>query len=116
MSQTRPIEEQRRCSALRKNQKVSSFSVPESNLCIFFICLKIIVKAITQANILKYKVCSKIGINEIATISIMAHIDRKSTRLNSSHVAISYAVFCLKKKKQKREKSTQKKKKRTRQE
>src|SRR5437870_6865333 len=26
------------------------------------------------------------------------HEDRKSTRLNSSHVAISYAVFCLKKK------------------
>src|SRR5207253_4749681 len=26
-------------------------------------------------------------------------IDRKSTRLNSSHVAISYAVFCVKKKK-----------------
>src|SRR5437870_10152482 len=30
--------------------------------------------------------------------------DRKSTRLNSSHVAISYAVFCLKKKKKKKEK------------
>src|SRR5437773_2882289 len=28
--------------------------------------------------------------------------DRKSTRLNSSHITISYAVFCLKKKKQKR--------------
>src|SRR5690625_6055461 len=28
-----------------------------------------------------------------------AESDRKSTRLNSSHVAISYAVFCLKKKK-----------------
>src|SRR5438045_5248118 len=27
--------------------------------------------------------------------------DRKSTRLNSSHLGISYAVFCLKKKKQK---------------
>src|SRR5699024_12843663 len=27
------------------------------------------------------------------------HRDRKSTRLNSSHVSISYAVFCLKKKK-----------------
>src|SRR5690606_4382602 len=26
------------------------------------------------------------------------HVDRKSTRLNSSHVKISYAVFCLKKK------------------
>src|SRR5690606_39810266 len=29
----------------------------------------------------------------------MATLDRKSTRLNSSHVKISYAVFCLKKKK-----------------
>src|SRR5438067_4826826 len=29
--------------------------------------------------------------------------DRKSTRLNSSHVSISYAVFCLKKKKKKTE-------------
>src|SRR5690625_6094006 len=31
--------------------------------------------------------------------SILNDLDRKSTRLNSSHVAISYAVFCLKKKK-----------------
>src|SRR5437660_9660454 len=31
--------------------------------------------------------------------------DRKSTRLNSSHVAISYAVFCLKKKKKKKKKN-----------
>src|SRR2546422_3168321 len=31
-----------------------------------------------------------------------AHIDRKSTRLNSSHGYISYAVFCLKKKKKKK--------------
>src|SRR5436309_8641275 len=30
--------------------------------------------------------------------------DRKSTRLNSSHVKISYAVFCLKKKKKKKKK------------
>src|SRR5690242_21201219 len=29
--------------------------------------------------------------------------DRKSTRLNSSHMSISYAVFCLKKKKKKKE-------------
>src|SRR5436309_9779058 len=33
--------------------------------------------------------------------------DRKSTRLNSSHVKISYAVFCLKKKKKKKDKNTQ---------
>src|SRR5690625_7757557 len=32
-------------------------------------------------------------------VALAKRIDRKSTRLNSSHVAISYAVFCLKKKK-----------------
>src|SRR5690348_17855728 len=32
-----------------------------------------------------------------------AELDRKSTRLNSSHPSISYAVFCLKKKKNKNE-------------
>src|SRR5256885_12725225 len=31
--------------------------------------------------------------------SISSFVDRKSTRLNSSHLVISYAVFCLKKKK-----------------
>src|SRR5690625_5750467 len=31
---------------------------------------------------------------------VIQNLDRKSTRLNSSHVAISYAVFCLKKKKE----------------
>src|SRR5690348_17518405 len=34
--------------------------------------------------------------------SVRAWQDRKSTRLNSSHPSISYAVFCLKKKKQNR--------------
>src|SRR5256885_2044928 len=33
------------------------------------------------------------------TSSALRAIDRKSTRLNSSHLVISYAVFCLKKKK-----------------
>src|SRR6266513_2525121 len=44
---------------------------------------------------------------------LRAHGDRKSTRLNSSHVSISYAVFCLKKKKkhQKETITTKKKKK-----
>src|SRR5436189_4415776 len=38
-----------------------------------------------------------------ADVSVRAHLgDRKSTRLNSSHRCISYAVFCLKKKKQKK--------------
>src|SRR2546422_1100511 len=34
--------------------------------------------------------------------AVRAALDRKSTRLNSSHGYISYAVFCLKKKKRKR--------------
>src|SRR3712207_7457497 len=34
-----------------------------------------------------------------ARVRAVAHGDRKSTRLNSSHANISYAVFCLKKKK-----------------
>src|SRR5437870_8133791 len=33
--------------------------------------------------------------------AVVQEPDRKSTRLNSSHVAISYAVFCLKKKRSK---------------
>src|SRR6516162_10800282 len=42
--------------------------------------------------------------------------DRKSTRLNSSHLVISYAVFCLKKKKKKKEKEKGKKKKKKKKE
>src|SRR5262245_63887128 len=41
----------------------------------------------------------------------VAERDRKSTRLNSSHLGISYAVFCLKKKKKKKIKKQKKKKK-----
>src|SRR5207253_10258673 len=37
--------------------------------------------------------------NVPVTLNEETNVDRKSTRLNSSHVAISYAVFCLKKKK-----------------
>src|SRR3712207_8166471 len=35
---------------------------------------------------------------ELAADIVSAFVDRKSTRLNSSHANISYAVFCLKKK------------------
>src|SRR5690554_7109692 len=37
-------------------------------------------------------------LDEKADINYLTQPDRKSTRLNSSHVRISYAVFCLKKK------------------
>src|SRR5207249_6095409 len=35
-------------------------------------------------------------VREARTVAQLEHPDRKSTRLNSSHVSISYAVFCLK--------------------
>src|SRR5256885_9762507 len=40
-----------------------------------------------------------LGFDFIARRGRDVHVDRKSTRLNSSHLVISYAVFCLKKKK-----------------
>src|SRR5438034_3656934 len=39
------------------------------------------------------------GIGQVTGILRTESADRKSTRLNSSHTVISYAVFCLKKKK-----------------
>src|SRR2546428_7107392 len=39
------------------------------------------------------------GRKELEQMGVELRIDRKSTRLNSSHDQISYAVFCLKKKK-----------------
>src|SRR5438270_11257614 len=44
----------------------------------------------------------KSGVHFRAKRPVSPEIDRKSTRLNSSHSQISYAVFCLKKKKRKK--------------
>src|SRR3712207_7897302 len=41
------------------------------------------------------------GLDDLLPLADQVPIDRKSTRLNSSHANISYAVFCLKKKKKK---------------
>src|SRR5204863_7280158 len=45
--------------------------------------------------------CSSASRRDMTGWACMPNRDRKSTRLNSSHVEISYAVFCLKKKKKK---------------
>src|SRR5688572_32400523 len=50
-----------------------------------------------------------VGKNVAAGVSGQSKQDRKSTRLNSSHSQISYAVFCLKKKKKKQNKNKKKK-------
>src|SRR3712207_263311 len=49
-----------------------------------------------------YMFFRRYGLQDTLTMhlsSILLFVDRKSTRLNSSHANISYAVFCLKKKK-----------------
>src|SRR3712207_7551041 len=45
-----------------------------------------------------FNILIAIGISSSLTSLISRALDRKSTRLNSSHANISYAVFCLKKK------------------
>src|SRR3989442_11997541 len=45
----------------------------------------------------------RMSISRLMGCQLKKAADRKSTRLNSSHVRISYAVFCLKKKKKKYE-------------
>src|SRR5690554_7101516 len=47
---------------------------------------------------IQYRITPKTNANK----QLLDVRDRKSTRLNSSHVRISYAVFCLKKKKKKK--------------
>src|SRR5690348_17432950 len=54
--------------------------------------------------------CSKAN-REVVPIDFDSPGDRKSTRLNSSHPSISYAVFCLKKKKKKKKNNIDKTKK-----
>src|SRR5256885_11530044 len=48
----------------------------------------------------QYRTAARVFINPRGTYNVIneLNIDRKSTRLNSSHLVISYAVFCLKKK------------------
>src|SRR5256885_16465413 len=73
--------------------------------------LPILLELRAKARRLKRDAASKLGLVVVDYIQLMrssegrdnreqeiSEIDRKSTRLNSSHLVISYAVFCLKKK------------------
>src|SRR5690606_39594401 len=63
---------------------------------------KLMVSTVASGNTAPYVDCSDItmmySVVDVAGLNVVSRKDRKSTRLNSSHVKISYAVFCLKKK------------------
>src|SRR5690348_17930537 len=61
-------------------------------------------RAQDQANVLRRH--DHRDVRVLRLVEQLACLDRKSTRLNSSHPSISYAVFCLKKKKNNRKCST----------
>src|SRR5256885_5519416 len=48
---------------------------------------------------LGFRLAKELGHKTVYGVDADGELDRKSTRLNSSHLVISYAVFCLKKKK-----------------
>src|SRR5690554_372578 len=63
-------------------------------------------ESMTQLNKMGQELAAIAGVKALTDVTgfgLLGHLseDRKSTRLNSSHVRISYAVFCLKKKKKK---------------
>src|SRR5256884_2728025 len=61
--------------------------------------LEFVVECFDSSGVAPSQVCFEISENAVVANLDHARQDRKSTRLNSSHGYISYAVFCLKKKK-----------------
>src|SRR2546427_12435868 len=61
----------------------------------------VVVGSGTQSADLRCKTEALQGFLQLYIVIARPEVDRKSTRLNSSHSQISYAVFCLKKKKKK---------------
>src|SRR5690606_32421047 len=66
----------------------------------FFLIARKLAPALITGNTIVIKPSEETPINAFIFAELVAEtdLDRKSTRLNSSHVKISYAVFCLKKK------------------
>src|SRR5690606_40088008 len=69
-----------------------SYSIVVAILCIFFVILSSFFTSLLNFHLSDVKI-ELVDIDLWLTLKVM--LDRKSTRLNSSHVKISYAVFCL---------------------
>src|SRR5438270_4849947 len=86
---TEPVDDGRFDPGQRHRSESAGFAVPFSHTHTEFRCPSRIPAALSR------------GCNDRQCTSAPSR-DRKSTRLNSSHSQISYAVFCLKKKKKKK--------------
>src|SRR5690349_9751555 len=75
-----------------------TFTVPRASLAQAMSVIEQRRPQIAYEELIQYDAVAKVS---IVGVGIRSNPDRKSTRLNSSHVEISYAVFCLKKKKKK---------------
>src|SRR5690606_39443368 len=62
-----------------------------------------VIYPLAQAGAKKIVIANRTLVRAEQLVADLQNADRKSTRLNSSHVKISYAVFCLKKKKTQQE-------------
>src|SRR5690606_39704458 len=63
-----------------------------------FLCMPVVLTiCLTVVHYIKKDFSIRLSLFTVLSLTII-YSDRKSTRLNSSHVKISYAVFCLKKK------------------
>src|SRR5690554_7040429 len=76
-----------------------SSDIKNLNLEMFFFLMSLTFITFAATNVDKYLDVYFSDLGYLADTLGNYKIDRKSTRLNSSHVRISYAVFCLKKKK-----------------
>src|SRR5437762_9756293 len=70
---------------------IAAYSIPT-----YLLVLILVWGSRRRPRMLAYAFC--IGLLASLVSLLLLYIDRKSTRLNSSHRCISYAVFCLKKK------------------
>src|SRR5690554_7782554 len=85
LSSASPIRERAEL-ALHRNSTLNLLSMPPSS-------------AEAPGDVVVGALVARVGEDPVGAVHLHQVADRKSTRLNSSHVRISYAVFCLKKKK-----------------
>src|SRR3712207_7243795 len=83
---------------IKEKQKISRNCVLVLGNDLFTIILLTIIPSVDEDD-RKEMVYEKLYQEHFLDVNEVQYIDRKSTRLNSSHANISYAVFCLKKKK-----------------